>query len=140
MLKSKIARLLLKPLLLLAAAACAGVARSAPLLPVTAPEWKNVEVGDRKSTVFSFLMDSRGIMWTGTNNGLHFYDGVATHAVGCPELAGAHVYAMAEKDGILFLALNNGLIAYNPADGTARQLRSDTPKELRALLLDGPQF
>lgn len=137
MLKSKIARLLLKPLLLLAAAACAGVARSAPLLPVTAPEWKNVEVGDRKSTVFSFLMDSRGIMWTGTNNGLHFYDGVATHAVDCPELAGAHVYAMAEKDGILFLALNNGLIAYNPADGTARQLRSDTPKELRALLLDG---
>ncbi len=108
---------------------------SAPYLPEPELSWKNVTVGDKKTAVFCLFMDSRGIMWLGTNSGLYFYDGVTTHPVGRTELSGTQVYSIVEKDNNLYIGSNNGLLIYDYSSGLVKESGIDTPKEIRALLL-----
>ncbi|MDE6109127.1 MAG: response regulator [Muribaculaceae bacterium] len=106
----------------------------APQLPDTELTWKNVSVDGKKVAVFCILRDSRGLMWLGTNNGLFFYDGASTHAMGRRELAGSQVHALAEMDGKLYVGSNNGLRIYDYATGTFSDAGKYPPREIRALM------
>ncbi|MDE6286993.1 MAG: hypothetical protein K2L99_08380 [Muribaculaceae bacterium] len=106
----------------------------APLLPDTELSWKNVSVDGKKVAVFCILRESRGLMWLGTNNGLFFYDGASTHAMGRRELAGSQVHALAEMDGKLYVGSNNGLRIYDYATGTFSDAGKYPPREIRALM------
>lgn len=108
---------------------------SALQLPDSERLWKNVTVNGRKTAVFSMYMDSHGIMWLGTNNGLHFYDGIATHSVGKAELFGLQIYSILEHDNRLYIGSNNGLLAYDYMSGNIEQCLPQSPKEIRTLLL-----
>ena len=108
---------------------------AAPMLPDPEPSWKNVTVDGQKTAVFCLYGDSRGIMWLGSNRGLYFYDGVTTHAVGGSDLAGAQIYAIAERNDSLLLGSNNGLLVYDYRSGRVSHANIPTPTEIRALLL-----
>lgn len=110
-------------------------ASAVPQLPEPELTWKNVNVGARKTVVFSMYRDSRGIMWVGSNNGLYFYDGINTHAVGTPVLAGSQIYSIIEHDGHLLLGGNNGLHEYDMATGAVTQAGMSPTKEIRSMLL-----
>lgn len=73
-------------------------------------------------------------MWLGTSNGLYFYDGVTSHSVGGKNLEGFQIYAIAEKDGSLYLGTNNGLLKFEYNTGNITSLPVDTPKEIRSIL------
>ena len=87
--------------------------RAVPQLPESDLTWKNVTVGEKKTTVFCMYRDSRGIMWTGTGSGLYVYDGVTVHPVGQNELSGTQIYSIIEHKGQLYLGGNNGLLIYD---------------------------
>ncbi|MDE6497992.1 MAG: response regulator [Muribaculaceae bacterium] len=126
---------LLRAATLAIAAALPGSARvhAAPQLPETELSWKNVSVDGKKVAVFCILRDSRGLMWMGTNNGLFFYDGASTHAMGRQELAGSQVHALAEMDGKLYVGSNNGLRIFDYATGTFSDAGKYPPREIRTL-------
>lgn len=107
---------------------------AAPQLPETELSWKNVSVDGKKVAVFCILRDSRGLMWMGTNNGLFFYDGASTHAMGRQELAGSQVHALAEMDGKLYVGSNNGLRIFDYATGTFSDAGKYPPREIRTLM------
>ncbi len=131
-------RILLGICLVMAALIAASSTASAqPQLPQAELSWRNVEVGGRKSAVFSIFRDSRGLMWLGTNGGLYLYDGVTTHAVGAPEFGGTQIYAIVEKDRKLYLGSNNGLLVFDYTTGTIVRHPSATPPEIRTLLAIG---
>lgn len=108
---------------------------SAPQLPEPELSWKNVAVDNKKTAVFCFLRDSRGLMWLGTNCGLYFFDGVTTHPVSGNELFGIQIYSLVEKDDRLFIGSNNGLLIYDYISGRVSQSETATPKEIRTMLL-----
>ncbi len=110
-------------------------ADAAPQLPDPELSWKNVTVDNKKTAVFCLFRDSRGIMWLGTNSGLYFYDGVATHPVGETELFGSQVYSIVEKDDKLYIGSNNGLLTYDYHDGKVAQYEKAPSREIRTLLL-----
>ncbi len=74
-------------------------------------------------------------MWLGTNSGLYFYDGVATHPVGKNELFGNQIYSIVEMEDRLYIGSNNGLLIYDYLSGNVSQYETATPKEIRAMLL-----
>ena len=102
--------------------------------------WKNITVDRKKTAVFCLFKDSRGIMWLGTNSGLFFYDGVASHSVGENELYGSQIYSIIEKDDKLFLGSNNGLLVYDYVSGDIKPFHLTTPNEIRTLLLIGNEL
>ncbi len=108
---------------------------AAPQLPEPELSWKNVAVDGKKTAVFSLFRDSRGLMWLGTNSGLYFYDGVATHPVGRNELFGNQIYSIVEKEDKLYIGSNNGLLVYDYLSGDVSQYEAATPKEIRTMLL-----
>lgn len=110
-------------------------ASSASLFPEPELSWKNVSVGEEKATVFSLFMDSRGIMWLGTNKGIYFYDGVTTHKIEVNKEPEIQIYAITEKENKLFLGSNHGLLVYDYYQGIANPYPTDTPNEIRSLLL-----
>ena len=87
--------------------------------------------------MFCFFVDSRGLMWLGTNNGLYFYDGVASRPVGGAELSAIQVYSIIEKEDKLYIGTNNGLLLYDYASGAVVRYAAATPGEIRAMLLHG---
>ena len=130
-----IANLIRKIIFALAILCIPAKTASAMQLPDSERLWKNVTVDGRKTAVFSMYMDSHGIMWLGTNNGLHFYDGVTTHPVGEAELFGLQIYSIQEHDNKLYIGSNNGLLVYDYQSGKIEQCTVPTPKEIRTLLL-----
>jgi signal transduction histidine kinase/ligand-binding sensor domain-containing protein/CheY-like chemotaxis protein/AraC-like DNA-binding protein len=108
---------------------------AAAQLPESELCWKNVSLDGKKTAVFCIFKDSRGIMWLGTNNGLYFYDGVATHAVGRDRLCGVQIYALVEKDDKLYIGGNNGLLVYDYRSGKVSPGKTSSPKEIRTMLL-----
>lgn len=108
---------------------------AAPQMPEPELSWRNVTVDSRKTAVFCLFMDSRGVMWLGTNSGLYFYDGVTTHPVGQTELFGTQVYSIIEKDNKLYIGSNNGLLVYDYPSGLVNESTVAAPKEIRSLLL-----
>lgn len=107
-------------------------------LPDSDLSWKNVTVNGKKRAVFCIFRDSRDIVWLGTNSGLYFYDGVATHPVGDAGFTGTQVYSIAEKDNRLYVGSNNGLLIYDYQSGLLHESPTPTPKEPRVLLaVDG---
>ncbi|MDE6610257.1 MAG: hypothetical protein K2K33_06855, partial [Muribaculaceae bacterium] len=108
---------------------------STPRLPETELSWKNITVDGKKTAIFCLFMDSRGIMWLGSNSGLYFYDGVTAHPVGRDEFSGIQIYAIVEKDDCLYIGSNNGLLIYDYSTGTVSPSPMATPKEIRTLLL-----
>jgi len=106
-----------------------------PNLPESDFAWKNISMSGRTTAVYSFNLDSKGMMWVGTNNGLYFYDGMMTHPMSNEKLIGAKVYAMAEYENLLLLGTNNGLMSFNRDNGNVDTINKGTPKEIRSLLL-----
>ena len=98
--------------------------------------WKNLSVLGKRMSVYCIFTDSRGIVWLGTNNGLFFYDGVATHAVSEAEISKNQVYDILEHGGELLLGTNRGLMKYSFRDNVmAYYDEEDSPREIRSLLL-----
>ena len=106
-----------------------------PQLPEPDLSWRNIAVDSKKMAVFCIMRDSHGLMWLGTNNGLYFYDGVATHPVGMRELAGTQIYSLVERDEALYIGSNNGLKRYDYRSGGITPDFAGTPREIRSLLL-----
>jgi len=104
-------------------------------LPDTDLTWKNIFANGQPATVFSLYLDSRGLMWAGTNNGLCFYDGITTHAVKKEGLSGVQIYSIVEKDDCLYLGTNNGLQKFNYSTGKIETAGNSTLKEIRCLLM-----
>lgn len=102
--------------------------------PDTEMSWKNVSFKGRASATHCLLHDNNGIVWAGTNNGLVFYDGISTHQVSDPRLAGAQIYAMVEYDNHLYLGTNHGLLTLDLDTGAVSKPGEGTPKEIRCLL------
>lgn len=96
--------------------------------------WKNVSFSGHASAAHSILMDSRGIVWVGTNYGLFFYDGVVTHPVEGADLNGAQIYAMVEHGNQIYLGTNHGLLLMDSHTGATRKV-DDHLKEIRSMLL-----
>ena len=114
--------------------------RAVPQLPESDLTWKNVTVGEKKTTVFCMYRDSRGIMWTGTGSGLYVYDGVTVHPVGQNELSGTQIYSIIEHKGQLYLGGNNGLLIYDYENGMVNSTNVPLPKEIRCMLLFDDQL
>lgn len=106
-----------------------------PDLPEYDLVWKNISINGRSTAVYCLNLDSKGMMWVGTNNGLCFYDGMMTHQMSSEELIGAKVYAMVEYKNLLLLGTNNGLMSFNRDNGNVETIDNDTPKEIRSMLL-----
>lgn len=104
-------------------------------LPETELSWKNVPLKRRPSSTHSLYMDCDGLIWVGTNNGLNIYDGVVTHPVSHPKLAGTQVYSIAECDGVLFLGTNHGLWSLDKKTHDITEIDCDMLKETRCMLL-----
>lgn len=104
-------------------------------LPDPDLSWKNVTVDGKKTTVFCIFKDIRGLVWIGSNNGLYFYDGVATHSVNIAERAGLQIYSIIEHENKLYIGSNNGLLIYDYASGLLNEAEFPTPKEIRVLHL-----
>lgn len=112
-----------------------GTALSVPRLPEPELAWKNMVVGGKKLTVFCIYTDSRGMAWIGTNSGLYFYDGIATHPIAESKLSGTQIYSIVERDGCLYLGGNNGLFAFRFDTNQLDSFESVSPKEIRSLLM-----
>lgn len=112
----------------------------APTLPETDLSWKNVTVEGRASASHCLLLDSRGIVWVGTNSGLCWYDGIATHDVNEDKLLGAQIYAMVEHGRRLYLGTNHGLLSLDYDSGEVEFMGKGTPKEIRCMLLVGNEL
>src|SRR5690348_4805736 len=96
--------------LVVSAALANGTARGNTMAPATAPvpavrplyfEHLTTHDGLSQSTVMSFLQDSQGYLWMGTESGLDRYDGYSIHEYrrerGNPNgLASDYVWAIAE--------------------------------------------
>ena len=108
-----------------------------PVLPESEPVWKNVPVMGKRMSVYCIFMDSRGIVWAGTNNGLFFYDGVSAHPAGGTDMIRNQVYSIIEMDDGLLLGTNTGLMTFTYKTGSISLYSDDTPKEIRSILLDG---
>ncbi len=129
------AKYVFRRILLVLALSVPSYGNSAPQLPEPELSWKNVAVESKKTAVFCLFRDSRGLMWLGTNSGLYFYDGVATHPIGRNELFGNQIYSIVEREDKLYIGSNNGLLIYDYLSGEVSQYETATPKEIRAMLL-----
>lgn len=109
--------------------------RAAAQLPESDLAWKSIAVGGKKMAVFCLYTDSRGLVWLGTNNGLYFYDGIATKAISEKEMHGIQIYSIVEKEDCLYLGSNNGLLIYEFKTGDIGTPEKESPKEIRSLLL-----
>ena len=106
-----------------------------PRLPEQELAWKNLTVDGKKTAVYCMYRDSGGIMWTGTNSGLYFYDGVTVHPVAQDVWAGTQIYSIVEHDGRLYLGANHGLLVYDYQTGLVTPYEAALPKEIRSMLL-----
>lgn len=106
-----------------------------PRLPEQELAWKNLTVDGKKTAVYCMYRDSGGIMWTGTNSGLYFYDGVTVHPVAQDVWAGTQIYSIVEHDGRLYLGANHGLLVYDYQTGLVTPYEAPLPKEIRSMLL-----
>lgn len=106
-----------------------------PNLPESDLAWKNISMNGRTTAAYCLNLDSKGMMWVGTNNGLYFYDGIMTHQMSNDELIGAKVYVIIEYDNLLLLGTNNGLMSFNRDNGEVVTINNGTPKEIRSMLL-----
>ncbi|MBD5258750.1 MAG: response regulator [Barnesiella sp.] len=135
--KSRVTQIILRLQLLLSAILMPVTSTAVSRLPESALEWKNISVDGRKKAVFCLYRDSCGVVWLGTNGGLYFYDGVATHPVGQNEFGKIQVYAIVERGNSLLLGTNNGLLLFDYMTGLLNQSDITTPSEIRTLLLEG---
>ncbi|MCM1401513.1 MAG: ATP-binding protein [Bacteroides sp.] len=108
-----------------------------PMLPESGLIWKNVAVDNKKTAVYSLFKDSRGLMWLGTNNGLHFYDGCHTHTLGDNGTPGVQIYAIAQHGDSLYIGSNNGLMIMDLNSGKPGETVADSPREIRCFCSDG---
>ena len=135
--KSRVTQIILRLQLLLSAILMPVTSTAVSRLPESALEWKNISVDGRKKAVFCLYRDSCGVVWLGTNGGLYFYDGVATHPVGQNDFGKIQVYAIVERGNSLLLGTNNGLLLFDYMTGLLNQSDIATPSEIRTLLLEG---
>ncbi|MBD5248323.1 MAG: response regulator [Barnesiella sp.] len=135
--KSRVTQIILRLQLLLSAILMPVTSPAVSRLPESALEWKNISVDGRKKAVFCLYRDSCGVVWLGTNGGLYFYDGVATHPVGQNDFGKIQVYAIVERGNSLLLGTNNGLLLFDYMTGLLKQSDITTPSEIRTLLLEG---
>ncbi|MBD5235431.1 MAG: response regulator [Barnesiella sp.] len=135
--KSRVTQIILRLQLLLSAILMPVTSTAVSRLPESALEWKNISVDGRKKAVFCLYRDSCGVVWLGTNGGLYFYDGVATHPVGQNDFGKIQVYAIVERGNSLLLGTNNGLLVFDYMTGLLKQSDITTPSEIRTLLLEG---
>ena len=135
--KSRVTQIILRLQLLLSAILMPVTSTAVSRLPESALEWKNISVDGRKKAVFCLYRDSCGVVWLGTNGGLYFYDGVATHPVGQNDFGKIQVYAIVERGNSLLLGTNNGLLLFDYMTGLLKQSDITTPSEIRTLLLEG---
>lgn len=116
---------------------CFGVKVDAVTFPnKTEPEWKNINLAEKKTTVYSFFKDLQGRMWIGTNKGLFLYDGVNVYDIKDSSIGDTQIYSMLEIDGKLLIGTNNGLFAYDPASGNVVSDLYEAPQEIRVMILN----
>lgn len=105
-----------------------------PSLPQSELSWKNLSIEGKNITVFTVFIDSHGIAWIGSNNGLYFYDGLTARPVNREQMLGYQVYSILEEGDWLYLGSNNGLLRYNFFSGEIEPIPVPSPKEIRTLL------
>lgn len=109
----------------------AGAFRLASQIIILPVEHVMVNAAPLQMEINAMLLDSRGFLWVGYQDGLARYDGYGV--VPClldeaqkPAAADASVRGLCEDPGgRLWLATARGLVRYDPASGTAVRFRSD---------------
>jgi ligand-binding sensor domain-containing protein/DNA-binding CsgD family transcriptional regulator len=115
----------------------AGAFRLSSQVAVLAVDHVMVNAAPLQMEIHAVLLDSRGFLWIGSQNGLARYDGY--RVIPCrldeaerPAAADPAVRSLCEdQNGLLWLATAQGLVRYDPASGTSARfhhdpLRSDT--------------
>lgn len=103
-------------------------------LPESELAWKNIMIEGKKTAVYCIYQDLRGIIWIGTNNGLHFFDGITTHPVETDELDNIHIRSIVNGPNKLYLGASNGLKEYDYTSGTITTI-STLPKEIMGMTM-----
>lgn len=126
-------------LLIIAAffAAPAAPAVTAAKFPVSHLSWRDIDADGRYVSVYSIFVDSRGLAWIGTNNGLFFYDGVVMRPAMTTNMDGLQIYSIIERGGSLYLGSNNGLMVLDVATGQVDATIEMSPREIRTMLAVG---
>lgn len=101
--------------------------------------WRNVGVGGGSTAVHSLLMDSRGLLWVGANDGLYTYDGnVVIRMPAADDSFGFQAYSLvAQGSDTLWVGTNNGLMAMDIPTRRLAHASFGSPNEIRALALHG---
>lgn len=108
---------------------------ASPNLPETDLSWKNVPATGKASATHCLHLDSRGLIWVGTSNGLCIYDGMSVHPVRNDNLIGAQIYAIEEYGKYMFLGTNHGLLSLDYDTGEIVPIEGGVPNEIRCMLL-----
>lgn len=118
-------------LIVMTIALCTCALSTATAIPTLT--WKNIQVNDKKNAVYAIYTDSKGVLWLGSSAGLHFYDGIRTHAVSPMDKPYA-VTAIVEHEGRLYLGSNIGLMTYD-VQTAQLSLLYENCRDIRTLLL-----
>lgn len=93
---------------------------------LTEPLERVAVVGIAPKLIYDFHRSAKGVLWIGSNNGLHRWD--AAHrqfaSVDVPELRSTTVFSIEEDaEHRLWLGTAHGLVRYSPATGITRRYR-----------------
>ncbi len=99
--------------------------------------YENISLGSTATTAFSFLQDSQGVIWIGSEKGLFSYDGYSTQAhFTFGETGNIGMHCIEEADSSRFyIGTNGGLLLYNYRADTYENTGVDFNDDIRALLM-----
>lgn len=99
--------------------------------------FENISLGTGASVISSFIQDSQGLIWIGSNKGLFSYDGYNVQAhFTFDERSNTQIYCgvIVNKDR-LYLGSDNGILIYNLKNDRYEETAVDLPTDVRTIAL-----